>query len=263
MSPGGAGALPGDKTYVVPTNLPPGVSADNQHGLPTDPPPGLVRVMPPVPADEHEVYKQVTTRVFTEGDIVMFGEMANYLSGFDIEGNRIVLDLTCQICGDLKLDVSPRTAPEQSAQDRQESEPFTVLPCGHFFGDYCLREWFCTREDNELPRDCPYCRYVLVHERCGHNMKLRQFDPRFPRDGQTPLTLPEGGVVSLDCDTCAKEALEYLASKLVLRVFPEVRDAAFTDPDECNSATFEALRNRMWQDIFKCYGWGEQQFNFW
>ncbi|XXG93829.1 hypothetical protein Hte_000078 [Hypoxylon texense] len=263
-SPGQTGGLPGDNTHIILNELPPGVSEDNYHGLPNGPPPGLVRVLPPVPVDEGYIQRQLVTRVFSDYDIVMFGKMAKYLTGFDVKGNRIILDLTCQICGDLKLDVPPIVTPRRSGRSNRNTEPFTVLPCGHFFGDYCLRRWFDIREEqDEFPPECPYCRFPLIHELCGHTIKLTQFDPRFPRAGQTPLTIPEGGIVTVECPNCAKRDLESAASRVIYRVFPDVRETTFIDPDQCDAKTFEALRNRMWDDIFSCYGWGEKQFEFW
>ncbi|KAI6093300.1 hypothetical protein F4821DRAFT_276845 [Hypoxylon rubiginosum] len=262
-------------TYVEPTYLPPGVSPGNYHGVPDGPPPGLVRVVPPVPLQRHDhfydEFRDRPPRIITEADITLFGDMAKYLGGFDVlNGNPVVLDLTCNICSYRKLDVPACVAPRLDAEEWQEAEPFTVLPCGHFFGSPCLLVWLRTKEEEaaraQIPYDpqCPYCRCPLTYEKCKHPLKLRQYDPRFPRANQTPPTFPEGGVIANDCETCARQKLERVAGEIVQRVYPtELPHEAWRDPDQCNSSTFDMLRDRIWDDIFYCYNWAQSKIQYW
>ncbi|KAI1759221.1 hypothetical protein GGR53DRAFT_527821 [Hypoxylon sp. FL1150] len=257
--------------YVETPNLPPGVLPGTYHGFPDGPPPGLVRVMPPVPVHDYDRHMVRAPRILTEDDIPMFGEMARYLGGYDpLDGGRIILDLTCRICNYRNLDVPAIVAPRLDAEFCQEAEPFTVLPCGHFFGSGCLQVWLRTSEDEALNDQrpyrpsCPYCRCPLTYEGCGHPLKLRPYDPRFPRAGQTPATFPEGGIIADECTTCAGRRLEAAAGEVVQRIYPpRIPHEAFVDPDECSPNSFEILRDRIWDDIFACYYWAQQKFSFW
>ncbi|KAI1773950.1 hypothetical protein F4818DRAFT_442705 [Hypoxylon cercidicola] len=251
-SPWSIDDLPGDETCRTPIDLPPGVSAEDFNGVPTIPPPGLSL---PIGIEEY-----MRPRVLKPGDIVMFHQMAEHFTGYDKEGNRVILKLKCIMCNN-RLDVPKQVAPR--AKDGKVPEPFTVLPCGHFFGSNCLGQWEFTRNEEGLEPDCPYCRFSLVHPECGHDIQLNPYDPRFPRSGQTPPTFPENGVVAISCESCAKMDLAWYARRLVQRVYPNIPDEVFNDPDVYNSATFKEFRHCLWESIEEAWEFGKEQFDSW
>ncbi|AEO56803.1 hypothetical protein MYCTH_2058328 [Thermothelomyces thermophilus ATCC 42464] len=45
-------------------------------------------------------------------------------------------------------------------------EGFSMLPCGHRFGSYCIKRYLSLTADEEPL--CPICRHVAYHDACGH-----------------------------------------------------------------------------------------------
>ncbi|KAI1400501.1 hypothetical protein F4819DRAFT_497311 [Hypoxylon fuscum] len=250
-------------------NLPPGVSADYLRNIPNCPPPGLVRAMAPVPISEHQYRREVMGRrrcALTNDDVAMFSDIAEYLeTGLDIYGNRIILSLSCLICGDKYLDLPSIVSPRLSAEDIQDyTELMTVLPCSHILGAKCFDSWCETRKDQNLHPECPFCRYPLIHQECGHNIQIRQYDPRFPRQGQLPLTITEGGFVPDYCYTCRRDHQRMEATAMVEATYPQdVPGYAFVDQNQCSTEEFRYLRQRMWDDLCEAFHWGENRFHHW
>ncbi|KAI0175533.1 hypothetical protein GGR52DRAFT_537118 [Hypoxylon sp. FL1284] len=251
-------------TREEPPAVAPRVSEDSFVSVPT--PPGLARATLPGPTDNsiQGTGRNVNSRVLTEQDVPMFHMMEKYFWGYDENGSHVLLDLTCPICLFRKLDVPAPVTPRQTHEEYQEAEPFTVLPCGHYFGSWCLHNWFVARQKRGLKPECAYCRFPLTHE-CGHNIRLRPYDPRFLRAGQTPLTNTEdGGVLFRDCAICFRNDLEHVATLLVYRVYPDIPQNAFMGtPAVSSREQFESLRNRMWDDIIKAHIWSQQRYDRW
>ncbi|KAL2152421.1 hypothetical protein VTH82DRAFT_5605 [Thermothelomyces myriococcoides] len=65
-------------------------------------------------------------------------------------------DRICLICQEI---VGTRTA-------EGIKEGFSMLPCGHRFGSYCIKRYLCLTADEEPL--CPICRHAAYHDACGH-----------------------------------------------------------------------------------------------
>ncbi|OTB07649.1 hypothetical protein M426DRAFT_8644 [Hypoxylon sp. CI-4A] len=248
--------------------LPPGVSEGSSYtGIPDHAPPGLVRVTPAVKISLREYQRELRgcRRYLTNDDVTLFGDIAQYLeTGLDIFGNRILMDLTCQICQDKRLEVPLIVSPLRDPDDVYEVEPMVVLPCGHFFGAKCFEHWVETRRDEDMIPDCPLCRLVLAYVECGHHLVLRHYDPRFPRDGQLPLTLPEGGHFHEHCKSCRIEYLKFISCERQEVLFPSgVPGTAFHDADVCGPGDFKGLRNLERDNDLDTFFWAEKRFNYW
>ncbi|KAL2139622.1 hypothetical protein VTI28DRAFT_4931 [Corynascus sepedonium] len=63
---------------------------------------------------------------------------------------------TCLICQEI---VGTRNA-------EGIKEGFSMLPCGHRFGSYCIKRYLSLTADEEPL--CPICRHVAYHDACGH-----------------------------------------------------------------------------------------------
>ncbi|KAK4181824.1 hypothetical protein QBC36DRAFT_316656 [Triangularia setosa] len=103
---------------------------------------------------------------------------------------------TCSICmtSDLRiLPGEPRPDGQFTYDTTNDSVP-CVLPCGHMFGQDCIRQWM------ENHDQCPVCRTPMVHELCRHQVRLR---PMW-RDLMwlIPRTLPDGGKIAPFCRHC-------------------------------------------------------------
>ncbi|KAI1376394.1 hypothetical protein F4677DRAFT_419817 [Hypoxylon crocopeplum] len=248
--------------------LPPGMIEGQYTGVMNDPPPGLVRAMPPVPLQNyHEFRDQINSqrRDMDENQVAVFGDAAEYFdTGFDIYGNTIRLDLTCQICHENWLDVPEHISPIRDPNDSEWVEPMAILPCGHFFGGRCLDQWFRTRRDAHLHLECPTCRYKCIHTRCRHDIRIRHYDARFPRFDQLPLTIPEGGVIPVDCFPCRQERLKDLSIGILSTIYPsDVPESAFIDTERCGAPHFKQLATRMWDDILDAFQWCETRYSHW
>ncbi|KAK4655703.1 hypothetical protein QC762_304735 [Podospora pseudocomata] len=104
---------------------------------------------------------------------------------------------TCSICMISPLRILPATQRQSIYNQNNDSVP-CVLPCGHIFGQACIRQWM---QDHD---QCPVCRTPMVHELCKHKIRLR------PLWKETiwlvPRTIPDGGKIAAFCSTC--EAVE-------------------------------------------------------
>ena len=78
----------------------------------------------------------------------------NSLPSVEIE----TLDIENRICGICRVDYSP------SSENRHPEDPVEQpvrLPCGHVFGQLCLREWLSPAPQGSHNNTCPTCRFRL------------------------------------------------------------------------------------------------------
>ncbi|KAL2162767.1 hypothetical protein VTH06DRAFT_6603 [Thermothelomyces fergusii] len=113
------------------------------------------------------------------------------------------------------------------------TEGFSMLPCGHRFGSYCIKRYLCLTADEEPL--CPICRHVAYHDACGHPVLPFLLDP----DGTHPdLVTDESGrarppnssaeALAAPCEYCRlpqeqaeqAERAERAAAKLAGRLSP-------------------------------------------
>ncbi|KAI3323632.1 hypothetical protein HD806DRAFT_544339 [Xylariaceae sp. AK1471] len=193
---------------------PPGIPSDKYYGgIPDGPPPGLVRVCPPIPVVPH---------LITNQDVSLFGDFARYLdTGVDEDGRPVIIDLTCMICQTCKLEVPERLSAAYSSHGPGNSEWIAVMPCGHFFGSACLTRWLRMSdcEDNGKGPLCPLCRFESTYS-CGHYLPAREYNHTMLRRNQVPMTLPEGGSLPYACELCYEGELEATVDSLRDLLFP-------------------------------------------
>ncbi|KAI1142849.1 hypothetical protein F5Y05DRAFT_420711 [Hypoxylon sp. FL0543] len=251
------------------SSLPPGVSESHyKRDLYMDhPPPGLVRVTAPVILSDHEYQsqKKAQVRVLDQYDVSLFSDIVHYFdTGLDVHGKHVIINIPCQICGDAWLEMPPAVSTRMQPEEKSKLEPMAVLPCGHFFGARCMDRWIRTRRSEELVPDCPVCRLPLAYEECGHHVQIRHYDARFPRSGQLPLTLPEGGIIPYHCQGCRVEWIQFLGEQLAGTLYPrEIPEEAFTDLSESGPGNFKQLRSLLRSDVLNTFFHTEQKFSHW
>ncbi|KAI0890465.1 uncharacterized protein GGS22DRAFT_183809 [Annulohypoxylon maeteangense] len=248
--------------------LPPGLDRDYQwSGNANYPPPGLIRATMPKAISEIEYLRERRGRsvILDNSDISLFGDLAEYLeSGYDMHGNHIMCDLTCVICCGNKLEMPTCVSPPRTPEEDAKTEPLCVLPCGHFFGAYCIEKWISTCRDEDRCSDCPVCRFPLLYEYCGHEVKLRHHDPRFRRPGQLPLTIPEGGCVPAYCRWCRVDYVKDLAHQMAQVVYPkDVPESAFFSPRSFGPSDFSELRGIIRSNMLSAFYHAEDAFDHW
>ncbi|KAI1660282.1 hypothetical protein F4813DRAFT_401221 [Daldinia decipiens] len=246
-------------------HLPPGVTEDIYSSVRNTPPPGIVRAYPPKPIS-YAAYRKALdkVRVITNDDVSVFGDIAHYVEyGLDSAGRRVELYLTCHISQTV-LDVTSKTPRSRDLQDTSRSEPMAVLPCGHFFGFRGIDDWVRTRYNDNVCPDCPLCRFLLVYPQCGHEIRIRPYDPRFTRDGQLPLTIPEGGSVPDYCLRCRVDYLKLLGQQIAHQVYPDdIPFSAFTNPNRCGPVHFENKRIGLQDYLLDVASMAEGEFSHW
>jgi HUS1 checkpoint protein len=90
------------------------------------------------------------------------------------------------------------------------TEGWSMLPCGHRFGSYCIKRYLAIAAD-ESPL-CPMCRHVAYHDACGHPVLPFLLNP----DGTHPdlitdssgNTHPPHGeeLTTMSCEYCQPRA---------------------------------------------------------
>ncbi|XXG96844.1 hypothetical protein Hte_003135 [Hypoxylon texense] len=129
----------------------------------------------------------------------------------------VVLDVECGICKEQKLDISwlAREVASSAVPPTKHLEAHrylptyikhglertVALPCGHVFGDRCIRDLLSKRPGNLT---CPSCGYSVTYQCCGHAIRpaLIPIDGHeLVRDG-FPLTIAEGGEDPKNCLDC-------------------------------------------------------------
>lgn len=108
-------------------------------------------------------------------------------------------DLICSICQETEL-VFPKDRYTYMADldyDSLDCIP-VITPCGHVAGQTCMNTWLKSN------RTCPFCRGPLTYE-CGHFIEPKRITPA--EINLIPSTVPCGGVVPNDCESCTREKL--------------------------------------------------------
>ncbi|KAI1203229.1 hypothetical protein F5X97DRAFT_161448 [Nemania serpens] len=172
-----------------------------------------------------------------------------------------LLEFICQLCGKGKLTVSaPARTLTPDGEDSTEPvgprdqqvnmymhgfEQTVVLPCGHLFGERCIREKFMDRGD----LSCPLCGFKMTYPSCGHAIApaiiaLPLGGPGSVRD-TVPLTIPEGGPSPSNCKQCRwKEIRAKLVYALGAECAPCAQKKKAGDGHGLDDATHEAHRAR-------------------
>jgi hypothetical protein len=146
-------------------------------------------------------------------------DLENYLDA-NVNGLNAPLVIICQICRNRRLTIS---ALAQSLIASEEGlngctgrlelmtilyshgfEQTVVFPCGHVFGDRCVRERFHNRSD----LTCPSCGFKMTYKRCDHAIAPAVIPVRYSSSVRDtfPLTIPEGGQEPRHCKECRWEA---------------------------------------------------------
>ncbi|KAI1802394.1 hypothetical protein F4811DRAFT_529597 [Daldinia bambusicola] len=196
--------------------------------------------------------------------VSVFGDFAKYIEpGLDSAGRQVELDLTC-IISNTSLDVYTRNSRPRDPDDAARTEPMAVLPCGHYFGFKGIDDWIRTRVTDEMPPDCPACRFFLIYPQCGHEIKIRPYDARFQRDGQLPLTIPEGGIVPEYCWRCRVDWIRAMSQHLAYEIYPEdIPARAFINRHHCGEIEFESKRIRFQDKILDTAFMAEADYSHW
>ncbi|KAI1093643.1 hypothetical protein F5B19DRAFT_114659 [Rostrohypoxylon terebratum] len=261
-------------TNLGPTNQPnlypppPGISSSDQHsGIPIGPPPGLVRVTMSVPIGYYDYMKARRGRpvIRKNSQVALFSDVVKYFEHpIDRYGNHIMFDLTCSICCENKLEMPSRVTPPRSPGDNVMVEPLCVLPCGHMFGAWCMDNWMAACREGDKPINCPLCRRVLHYNHCGHEIRIRHYDPRFHRAGQLALTLPEGGCIPSTCEWCSTSHVKEWARRVADTIYPEnIPETAFINLSKCGPNDFKDMRARMEDYLYDEFCKAEDTFDHW
>jgi hypothetical protein len=64
--------------------------------------------------------------------------------------------------------------------ENEIAEKPVMLPCGHIFGNNCIRIWMLT-SGGDTPPTCPYCRFQLAYPGCGHLIHPKRISLRSER----------------------------------------------------------------------------------
>ena len=85
-------------------------------------------------------------------------------------------------------------------------EGWSMLPCGHRFGSYCIKRYLAITAD-ESPL-CPMCRHVAYHDACGHPvlpflLKPDGTHPELVKDPSGNTRPPRGDeMTTMSCEYC-------------------------------------------------------------
>ncbi|KAI1746590.1 hypothetical protein F4782DRAFT_43708 [Xylaria castorea] len=188
-------------------------------------------------------------------DISTWSELSKYITAyhpnaFDEAENESYVDihLTCDICHDKRLRLPCWIDSSAYLSEDCDSEDLCVLPCGHFFGHHCIKQWADQKKDG-IP-DCPNCRFALLYPECEHPIKLkalRDLNDFEPND--IPILVPNSRVHKLAAD--GKTFVDITPGD------PELFDAAvnFGVPDDCYKCAKQKMidswerirrRNTLW-----------------
>src|SRR5438094_743583 len=93
----------------------------------------------------------------------------NWLPFFSPEGQALSIvefNVECAIC-------QKRLAITEPADESSNVEAFSILPCGHSFGQDCIETWLDSGSSNG---SCPSCRRSLQFSECGHHLVPRRLE---------------------------------------------------------------------------------------
>ncbi|KAI0541711.1 hypothetical protein GGR58DRAFT_510768 [Xylaria digitata] len=117
----------------------------------------------------------------------------NWLPFFSPEGDilpDISFNVECGICrNQLAISEPP---------DGENTEGFTVLPCGHAFGHECVSNWL---QSTGSP-NCPSCRYELWHGECEHAIIPQLIQLEDGKNMRQAISDCIGEEIPPNCDEC-------------------------------------------------------------
>ncbi|KAI1384792.1 uncharacterized protein F4822DRAFT_373475 [Hypoxylon trugodes] len=132
------------------------------------------------------------------------------------EPDGVCLEIACGICQERKLDIS-QSARGYTSLDSPMTQQFgpyqhlhnyikhgiertVALPCGHVFGDRCIRDL----QTRDIDLSCPSCGYRMTYQGCNHPIAPAgiPLDGNKPIRDTFPLTIPEGGDDPKQCLEC-------------------------------------------------------------
>ncbi|KAM0563197.1 hypothetical protein ACHAPJ_000913 [Fusarium lateritium] len=108
------------------------------------------------------------------------------------------LEIPCCICYDT-VDIYPH---QHRCDESGHHHGAVVLPCGHIFGQQCLRMALKTNEAGNLPLCCPSCRASCVHEECGHFHAGLPMPNSMRSLNSLPTTTGKGAFIAEQCNNC-------------------------------------------------------------
>ncbi|KAF4951001.1 hypothetical protein FSARC_13039 [Fusarium sarcochroum] len=111
------------------------------------------------------------------------------------------LEIPCCICYDT-VGIFPH---QHRCDESGHHHGAVVLPCGHIFGQQCLRMALETNARGNLPLCCPSCRASVVHEKCGHSHAGLPMPNSMSGLSSLPAITGKGGVISEQCNDCLFE----------------------------------------------------------
>ncbi|KAI1168209.1 hypothetical protein F5B18DRAFT_646743 [Nemania serpens] len=97
-------------------------------------------------------------------------------------------DLVCQICHEISLKLAVTA-------EHYSPDMTSILPCGHIFCHNCISVWLMGHDS------CPFCRVVMTHPGCKHQVQPRSL--AHDTIHTLPDTLAKGGVIGDICFRCA------------------------------------------------------------
>lgn len=184
-----------------------------------------------------------------------FRDVAKYFSvdapTRDEQGDEISIELPCLICGSL-LEMPEPLMPIHYPD--LETVPLVVLPCGHMFCANCVQQHLQYKDVlieehrhdrtawETTCRDCPLCRFPLEYKCCPHDMKLRAYNVKYPREEQLPKTIPEGGKVPETCRACASGWARGEIHDFCRVIFPDVGGEIYIRPDDVGPVQVDEMR---------------------
>ncbi|KAI1828176.1 hypothetical protein F4861DRAFT_489020 [Xylaria intraflava] len=165
-----------------------------------------------------------------------------------------VVEVICRICGQARLTISglarawttggehPMEYAERLVLNRSADlyahgfERTVIFPCGHIFGDRCVREKLINQNNPRRNLTCPSCGFQMIYEKCGHAIVpalICASGSDSIRDS-FPLTIPEGGQRPNYCKECRwrliREKLGYTLNSVCVMCTQEPKMGIPEDP---------------------------------
>lgn len=188
--------------------------------------------------------------VLTDNEVSVFSDLAPFLRNKQTEDTSrpVYIDLTCRICLDSKLEM-PAQFSQPSATGN--TEPFTVIPCGHIFGHNCLLKYVNDKIWNNGAPTCPICRFSFRYSEWRHQIPIRSYDAWLKRRGQLPLTAAEGGRAHPSCFSCSRDAFESELDIIEDMIYPVEAANSYIDPMNNGLVVVSRLRQEMRRSLLR------------
>ena len=126
------------------------------------------------------------------------------------------------------------------------TEGWSMLPCGHRFGSYCIKRYLAIAAD-ESPL-CPMCRHIAYHDACGHPvlpflLNLDGTHPDLVTDSSGNTHPPKSDeLATMSCEYCQPRVVELSKGKPRARRLSQV--AAWKKPFSWLQAVLPIVRKR-------------------